>query len=298
MSFDFKARFDSKLKDSIALEYLFVTRPRFLSFSHRTIHSLRHPRTAFIQYLEESGINNNNPVVATNGTTTGMITSRRGRRASIDRPVKKLERLDLSTNVAYREEEEFTWVEIGHVFDSVCFEPGTELVAKCECVLQPWAVHRQVELWWNFLGCGKDRMTVEMYTALHRALFSTLMQEPISEIPLQILKNSIDVDWVVDSRGGSSVSYGQFAMSMLEIADNWTNCVDADGYAKFLAELLEKIKLWYEEPAIAPTKTADERAEEWKEVKKSIIRQVECFEGVLPRVIQTRDSTGKVVYEM
>eukprot|EP00759_Apiculatamorpha_spiralis_P012896 PhF_6_TR19745/c0_g1_i1/m.28812 len=284
MSTDFAVKFDSKLKDSVALEYVFVTNPRIFSFSHRGIHSLRHPRLSFVQYQDEFGMNVG---------TAQQPTSRRGRRMSIEKPTKKHERIDLTSNANYKEEEEFVWLELGHVFDTVCFEKGSEIENRRDAVLTNWTVQRMLELWWAFFSNGSQYITKETYASLQRALTCHLLRESPLEFPSETLALMTECDWTVDvdpDVGG--VTYSNFSISLLELADNWNSSLDPESYGRYLDQLLTNVKLWYEEPKKVEQKTQEEKAIEWQGITSSIVSLAESQLPPFPMIVVQETAMG------
>lgn len=99
---------------------------------------------------------------------------------------------------------------------------------------------QQVEiLWERLVDTTRNSLSEEEYKQFHKVLYFLLLDIEDITIFTATMGFSQD-DFYFDSRGTVSVSFGSFAMCMLELADNWTNSRDPKDYAAFMNHILEK----------------------------------------------------------
>ncbi|KAH8613409.1 hypothetical protein ERJ75_000793200 [Trypanosoma vivax] len=203
-------RHRSKANDTSSVEGLvervFISSPRVFSFSHRVLPSIRHPYIAVI---------------------LDMVNSDGYKKAS------RVEVL-LGALTEYRDEER-KWTRVGSMFD-------TKLTAEMidtfrRKVSLDMDVMMCIEKLWNNLGgpiCGAVRE--EEYRAFHYKLFSYLLNiDDVSVVTST--STAIAEDYVYDERNNNGVVFESFAISVLELADNWTKSREVRDFVHFLTDI-------------------------------------------------------------
>ena len=262
-------------------ERVFVTHPRFFSFSQRSLASLRHPYLpSALQQAEADG----------NKAKRNWQT--------------KAERLtDFLTEgqPQYRFEDE-RWRSVAFMLDSVLFE--ADISQRRQTAIEAPAVRRALELMWCKAGGSTARGIGEQeYRRFHRHMYSILLEldDPVLE---PVLARAVDAEWVTDAQGDATVSFGRFYTSMLEVADNWLPHCDGDKYAAFLAEMCRKLYPVEEIPAAereaqreaARVAAAAREQERWGETVTSLQRMAVAHANDIPVISARKGLRGTAVY--
>ena len=217
-----------------SLERLFSSHPRLVPFSHRPLCSLRHP------YTRHCALEAGTPRRA---KSRGHSLGGAGGAASSVGPQQDAAsfagRLRFRQPAAAQAEEK-KWTELAHLADLVSAEG--EVAARRVGILRSSAFLRAVDELWQAAVAGVT-MTKAEHTDVTCAawrLFAGCYMEPGSDF-FTIMMRGSELDWVVDSGGAARLAYGEFAVSVLELADNWTSVQTDAAYAGTVARLTEAL---------------------------------------------------------
>ncbi|RNF04626.1 uncharacterized protein Tco025E_07935 [Trypanosoma conorhini] len=187
-------------------ERVFISNPRLFSFSHRGLVSLRHPYTAVVVDMVDSD------------------------------PSRKVNRLEeLLGALLQSRDEERKWTRVATMFDTKL--TGEEIDAfRRKISLNP-QIRLCIEALWVYLGGLFNGVVLEdEYKAFHFKLYSYLLRiDSVSVVTST--SAAILEDFAYDKRGAVGVEFGSFAISMLELADNWTRTRELEEYIHFLRDI-------------------------------------------------------------
>ena len=96
-----------------------------------------------------------------------------------------------------------------------------------------------LDLWWDTTDLdGNGCIDRDEYVELGKALYRSIIGDGNEE---EALKSAI-ADWEEDSKGHSAMDGDHFKEAIFELADLWTDTLEADEYVAFLEDLLAKMK--------------------------------------------------------
>ncbi|GET91381.1 hypothetical protein, conserved [Leishmania tarentolae] len=189
------------------VELVFIERPRTLSFSHRSLGSLRHPYSSLI-YESSSA------------------------RTSTQRKIAYLLEVFLEAK-----SEKKNWLRVERIFDSVLGDDLMEKV-KIDLLFSSELLQRFEVLWCRLGGVADGMISEDAYKQFHQQLYFTLFEvEHMTLLPATM--HFILEDYQYDSRGKNGIAFGSFANSMLELADNWTPSRVVEDYVAFMDRIIE-----------------------------------------------------------
>lgn len=192
-------------------QWVFLSHTRLVPFSHRCLASLRHPYIPFC--LAQVDTESHKP--KRNWHTKG----------------ERMCELLTEGTFSFRVEEE-RWLQIGAMYDKVWAEES--LTKQRSSALECNELRNVFEAWWCAIGGTTSKgISEQLYKQLHSAVWSKVIGIEDSTLGV-VLQKAIDRDWIFDSAGSKSVSYGRFMLSMFELADNWVPSSDGIAYATFL----------------------------------------------------------------
>lgn len=196
---------------------VFVAEPRLLCFSHRPIASLRHPHWPTILALGERQV---------------------ARKKGQQRAERIAELLTEGSQPAVVATDK--WKVVGELYDSKATEPRLSQLRGLIC--NSHAILLLLERLWASLGCDHRRgMAFDVYFRLNALMYSVLL-DTIDLTPLQaVITKAINRDWVLDSEGAASLTFGQWYVSMLEVIDNWEPTAMVEAYEEFAAKLIPNL---------------------------------------------------------
>lgn len=187
---------------------VFVEAPRTFSFSHRPPGSLRHPYLPFVLDLMETV------------------------------PVHKRVECILEAFLDAKNEAE-KWKRVGAVFDAKMSSP--EFDKKRTEILTSAEVMVRVEALWSLLGGTQGSfLTNDVYRQFHTRLYSILLGSDDVSLAAATI-TAVNEDYAYDARDFAGISYGSFALSVLEVADNWTKSRQPTEYAAFFQRILDSL---------------------------------------------------------
>ena len=267
-----------------ALDRVFNTHQRIFPFSHRPLLSIRHPfvRHSVMEYSQQ---------LTSQGSPNCLIgntITRRGKtipRIESSGQISLLNRLKPRSSQLVQSEER-KWVEISHLFDVIALED--ELLNRRAAILSNSLFCRQVDRIWSALVLPKQvNMSQSTYIDINCQmwrLFIGKYSNHSTEL-FNIITSSGEADWHTDSSStsGTGLTYGDFTISLLEVADNWCESPSPASYVKCVTEVADAIVA---SVALPPPTSQDT----WND-KKQIIHRNYCsglFDGCIPQ------SLGKV----
>eukprot|EP01065_Artemidia_motanka_P004195 TRINITY_DN1200_c2_g1_i1.p1 TRINITY_DN1200_c2_g1~~TRINITY_DN1200_c2_g1_i1.p1 ORF type:complete len:425 (+),score=45.33 TRINITY_DN1200_c2_g1_i1:50-1276(+) len=230
----------------VALDRLFVSQPRTISFSHRPLLSMRHP---YLRHVLLDDL----PKRSTKGKT---------RRQSVREkmPTTKAQRLQ-PTSPQLMAEEERKWADLGHLFDVIALED--EVLQRRTLLLSadPFTVAVD-RLWSHLVPTSDPYLRFQGYMRLHCCVWERFVAPVTSpavstvdadDSPARSMKaeqrlvqqcytQSAAADWVVDSQGREGVPYESLLMSLYELTDNWVDNCSAEPYAAFILSILDDLE--------------------------------------------------------
>ncbi|ORC88449.1 uncharacterized protein TM35_000173210 [Trypanosoma theileri] len=187
-------------------ERIFISSPRLFSFSHRVLGSLRHPYVVVVvDLLNSNSCANKNRVEEFMGA---FLQSR---------------------------EEEEKWGRVASMFDSKLTAEEVDTLRRKVSLNAD--IRISIEALWSGLGGVSNGVVKEDdYNTFHFRMYSYLLGiDNVSAITST--SASVLEDFIYDKRGGNGVPFGSFAVSMLELADNWTRTRKPDDYVRFLNDV-------------------------------------------------------------
>ncbi|EKF33147.1 hypothetical protein MOQ_002991 [Trypanosoma cruzi marinkellei] len=187
-------------------ERIFISSPRLFSFSHRGLVSLRHPYTSVVLDLVDSDA------------------------------YRKKDRLEeLLGALLQSRDEERKWERVAKMFD-------TKLTAEeIDSFRRKISLHREIrlcieELWADLGGISNGVILEDSHKVFHFRLYSYILR--IDNVSVVTSTSaSISEDFTYDKRGAVGVEFGSFAVSILELADNWTKTREVEEYIHFLRSI-------------------------------------------------------------
>ncbi|CBZ29436.1 conserved hypothetical protein [Leishmania mexicana MHOM/GT/2001/U1103] len=189
------------------VELVFIERPRTLSFSHRSLGSLRHPYSS-------------------------LICETSADRASSQDKITYLLEVFLEAKG-----EKKTWMRVERIFDSMLGDALMEKM-KLELLLSSKLLQRFEVLWVRLGGVNGGIISEDAYKQFHQQLYFTLFGiEQMTLLPATM--QFILEDYKYDSQGKSGIEFGRFANSMLELADNWARSREVADYVAFMDRIME-----------------------------------------------------------
>ncbi|AYU81599.1 conserved hypothetical protein [Leishmania infantum JPCM5] len=189
------------------VELVFIGRPRTLSFSHRSLGSLRHPYSSLV--CETS---------AARASTQDKITY-------------------LLEAFSEAKAEKKAWMRVERIFDSMLGDALMEKM-KLGLLLSSELLQRFEVLWIRLGGASGDIISEDTYKQFHQQLYFTLFGiEQMTLLPATM--QFILEDYQYDSQGKSGIEFGSFAHSMLELADNWAGSREVADYVAFMDKIVE-----------------------------------------------------------
>ncbi|KAH9578626.1 hypothetical protein LSM04_000955 [Trypanosoma melophagium] len=189
-------------------ERIFISSPRLFSFSHRVLGSLRHPYVVVVvDLLDSDSYASKNRVEEFMGA---LLQSR---------------------------DEEEKWARVASMFDSKL--TAEEVDALRRKVSLNAEIKISIEALWDGLGGVSNGLIKEDdYKTFHFKMYSYLLGiDNVSAITAT--SAAVSEDFIYDKRGSNGVPFGSFAVSMLELADNWTRTRKPEDYVRFLNEVCE-----------------------------------------------------------
>lgn len=187
-------------------ERVFVESPRTFSFSHRQPGSLRHPYLSLVVDLVEC--------IPAHKRVESILE------ALLD-----------------AKDEGGKWQRVGAIFDSKIEAPEIDK-RRMEILTSP-EVMSKIESLWSLLGGTQGSfLTVDIYRRFHALMYAVILGSDDVSLTAATI-TTVNEDYAYDARDFAGVSYGSFALSMLEIADNWTKSRNPADYAAFLQSLVE-----------------------------------------------------------
>ncbi|KAK7199654.1 hypothetical protein NESM_000010700 [Novymonas esmeraldas] len=172
------------------VERVFIRSPRTLSFSHRSLGSLRHPYASLIC-----------EACAARSSTQDKVTYL------------------LEVFLEAKSEKE-TWARVERIFDSKLGDALMEKI-KLDLLMSSELLQRFEVLWSRLGGRSGGVIGEDAYKQFQQQLYFTLFGiEDMALLPATM--QFILEDYQYDSQGKSGIEFGGFANSMLELADNWT----------------------------------------------------------------------------
>lgn len=206
-------------------ERVFISRPRLFSFSHRVLTSLRHPYLSVVVELVDSEAFRKKDRV---GELLGALVQSR--------------------------DEEHKWNRVASMFDLKLTAEEVDGFRRKISLNHEIGVY--IEKIWSRLGGITNKVIKEdEYRAFHYKLYSYLLN--IDSVNV-ISSSSVAVseDYAYDKRDNVGVTFGSFAVSMLELADNWTKTREQDEYISFFKNIhdtcLETRKLQFSQSDVIP----------------------------------------------
>jgi hypothetical protein len=255
-------------------ERVFVTHPRVFSFARRALTSLRHPflPTALLQCEAD------------------MLKAKKQWQTKAERLADML----TEGTAAFAFEEE-RWKNVAYMLDSVIFE--ADISQRRQSAIEAPSLRRALETWWCKAGGTTTRGVGEReYKRITAAVFDALI-DCIDPVLQPIVDSAIDADWAVDSGGGATVEYGQWYISMLEVADNWLPVCDGDAYAKFLHQMAKQSGAApVEDDAVSLQSVASAAPEDWTAVCQFLAQNAVSVQN-FPVIRAKRSLRATVEYE-
>ncbi|KAG5470859.1 hypothetical protein CUR178_02165 [Leishmania enriettii] len=196
-----------KLSVEKLVEFVFIKSPRTLSFSHRSMGSLRHPYSRLIF-----------EVAAACTTNRSKITY-------------------LLEALLEAKAEKQNWMRAERIFDSMLGDSLMEKM-KLDLLLSSELLQRFEVLWSRLGGAAGGVVSEDTYKQFQQQLYFTLFEiEDMALLPATM--QFILEDYHYDSRGKGVIDFGGFANSMLELADNWTQSRAVADFASFTDRIIE-----------------------------------------------------------
>ncbi|RNF05654.1 hypothetical protein TraAM80_04487 [Trypanosoma rangeli] len=189
-------------------ERIFISNPRLFSFSHRVLLSLRHPYTAVVVDVVDSD------------------------------PSREKDRLEeiLGALLQSRDEER-KWTRVATMFDLKLTAEEID-VCRRKISLNPEIRVRIESLWTQLGGISNGVVLEEDYKAFHVSLYSYLLKIDSVSVATSSCAAIVE-DFTYDKRGAVGVDFGSFAISMLELADNWTRTREVAEYIHFFSDIYD-----------------------------------------------------------
>ncbi|KEG14762.1 hypothetical protein DQ04_00321310 [Trypanosoma grayi] len=190
-------------------ERVFISCPRVFSFSHRVLTSLRHPYLAVVVDLVDS-----------------------------DYYRKKSRVEELLGALLQSRDEEPKWARVASMFDSKLTAEEIDLLRRK--VSLNTGIRVCIETIWAALGgVSYGVIKEEEYKGFHYKLYSYLLK--IDNVSVVTSTSAaIAEDFMYDKKNDYGVTFGPFAISMLELTDNWTKTRDPDEYVLFLRGIIDR----------------------------------------------------------
>lgn len=191
-------------------ERVFVSFPRVISFSHRTLGSLRHP---FLPLVLESV---RDTYSSQNGIVNGLLEA-----------------------LLECQQESEKWGRVEQMFDSKM--DNQDLDSKRSSIMLSFDIASKIEALWTIAlgGTDSDMINEECYQSFHQFLYFSVFEfDDVSLIPATL--SAIKDDFEFDSRGREGVTFEAFAVSILEFVDNWTKTREIRDYVSFLQQIVNK----------------------------------------------------------
>ncbi|KAG5470446.1 hypothetical protein LSCM1_01690 [Leishmania martiniquensis] len=196
-----------KLSVEKLVELVFIKSPRTLSFSHRSLGSLRHPYSRLIF------------------EATATLTSTRSK-------ITYLLEAFLDAKA-----EKQTWIRVERIFDSMLGDALMEKM-KLDLLLSSELLQRFEVLWSRLGGVASGVISEDTYKQFQQLLYFTLFGiEDMALLPATM--QFILEDYQCDSRGKGVIDFGGFANSVLELADNWTQSRTVADFVAFTDRIIE-----------------------------------------------------------
>ncbi|CAG9580019.1 conserved hypothetical protein [Leishmania major strain Friedlin] len=212
-------RDERKLGVEKLVELVFIGRPRTLSFSHRSLGSLRHPYSS-------------------------LICETSAACASTQDKIMYLLEVFLEAKA-----EKKAWMRVERIFDSMLGDALMEKM-KLGLLLSSELLQRFEVLWIRLGGVNGGFIFEDAYKQFHQHLYFTLFGiEQMTLLPATM--QFILEDYQYDSHDKSGIDFGSFAHSMLELADNWAGSREVTDYVAFMDKIIE----CYPASAVKPCKT-------------------------------------------
>nr|CCC95900.1 unnamed protein product [Trypanosoma congolense IL3000] len=205
----------------ILAERVFVWCPRLFSFSHRVLSSVRHPYLAVtLDRVDYDGRKRNNRIEL----LLGALTESR--------------------------DEENKWTRVAQMFDSMLTADVLDKLRRKVALSADVMIC--IETLWNGVGGVVHGILKEDdYKALHYKLYSFLLN--IDDVNVVTSSSAaISEDFIYDQRNNVGVTFEYFAISMLELADNWTRTRDVSDYINFLRDINKRCVKSVERPSVRP----------------------------------------------
>ncbi|KAG5496110.1 hypothetical protein JKF63_02411 [Porcisia hertigi] len=217
-------RDERKLGVERLVERIFINYPRTLSFSHRSLGSLRHPYTS-------------------------LISDTASRYTSTKRKITYLLEALLDAK-----SEKQAWMRVERIFDCMLGDSLMEKM-KLDILLCSELLQRFELLWTRLGGASGGTISEDAYKQFQQQLYFTLLGvEDMSLLPATM--QFILEDYQYDSQGKSGIEFSGFANSMLELADNWTRSREAADFVAFMDQIIECLS-----PSAAQSLKADAPSE-------------------------------------
>eukprot|EP01060_Flectonema_neradi_P027221 TRINITY_DN36838_c0_g1_i1.p1 TRINITY_DN36838_c0_g1~~TRINITY_DN36838_c0_g1_i1.p1 ORF type:complete len:361 (+),score=48.42 TRINITY_DN36838_c0_g1_i1:59-1141(+) len=273
-----------------ALERVFNTHQRIFPFSQRALHSIRHPfvRHAVIDHLQ-GGSHSYPPLQA---ARRGRFNSPR----SDDGPATLFQRLK-PKNIQQAQAEERKWTEVAHLFDVIALED--ELIDRRNALISNSQLIRQIDRIWSMAVPLKQvTMSKSTYLDINCQIWRTFVSKHTDHSTdlFNIITQSGESDWATDSHptGGTGVTYGDFVVSMFEVADNWAVSSTPSSYRECMTTAADGAVKLLSPPPPPPEMT-------WSDKKKNIHRNYNSglFDSCVPQSlgkVRPRDVTNLSEY--
>ncbi|AIO00942.1 hypothetical protein LPMP_320550 [Leishmania panamensis] len=189
------------------VELVFIKSPRTLSFSHRSLGSLRHPYSSLICEMSAA-------FTSTKDKITYLLEAFSDAKAEMQ-----------------------IWMRVERIFDSKLADVLMEKM-KFELLLSSELLHRFEVLWSRLGGVSGGIISEDAYKQFQQLLYVVLFGiEDMALLPAT--RQFILEDYQYDSRGNIGVDFGSFANSMLELVDNWTRSRIVADYVEFVDRIIE-----------------------------------------------------------
>lgn len=190
-------------------EHVFMKAARSIPFTHRTLLSLRHP---FTEHLRGRALKRTGGTKAEGTVQVNFL-------------LRELMRVETVVD---------QWKRVGDIFDAKADVATFDETREAMCVSS--AITVAIEALWGAIPKARPETLDEAaYHAFHCGLASWLFRVEDMGL-LSVLAPAFHADYMVDAGDGEGVTFPAFALSMLELADNWVASRDIAEMTRLLQD--------------------------------------------------------------
>uniref|UniRef100_A0A7S3G6Z6 EF-hand domain-containing protein n=1 Tax=Palpitomonas bilix TaxID=652834 RepID=A0A7S3G6Z6_9EUKA len=119
-----------------------------------------------------------------------------------------------------------------------------ENLNKRMAIRDSWEMVVMVEKWWRFLPkSDSGRIAKQTYISMFMQLTRLLGVKNEGKVLTRAeLIEAAEQEWMADANDSSEMTYSQFYHCIFELADTWSDSVNAADYASFLERVLRRLK--------------------------------------------------------